>query len=58
MSNNHIIAARISDKDLEFINENYLVFEAEFPDLEFVDFVGLIIDLGVEALKKKRLVDT
>ena len=58
MSNNHIIAARISDKDLKFINENYPVFEAEFPDLEFVDFVGFIVDRGVEALNEKRLVYT
>jgi len=43
---------------MEFINENYPVFEAEFPDLEFVDFIGFIIDRGVEALKEKRLENT
>jgi hypothetical protein len=54
----HLVAARISEKDMEFINENYPVFEAEFPDLEFVDFIGFIIDRGVEALKEKRLENT
>jgi hypothetical protein len=54
----HFVAARISDKDMKFIDENYQIFEAEFPGLEFEDFIGVIIGLGVEALKEKRLVNT
>lgn len=54
----HLVAARILDKDMKFINENYTIFEAKFPDLGFVDFIGFIIDRGVEALKEKRLVNT
>jgi hypothetical protein len=54
----YLIAARISDKDMKFINENYPVFEAKFPDLEFIDFIGFIIDRGVEALKEKRTMNT
>jgi hypothetical protein len=48
----NIVTARVSDKDMKFINENYPVFEAEFPDLEFEDFIGIFIHQGIQAMKR------
>jgi hypothetical protein len=49
----HVVLARVTDTDSAFIDTNYPIFKLKFPDLTFEDFVGVVINAGVEVLKAK-----
>ena len=49
----HVVLARVTDKDSAFIDANYPKFKLEFPDLTFEDFIGVVINVGVEVMKAK-----
>lgn len=50
----HVVLARVTDTDSAFIDKNYPVFKLKFPDLTFEDFIGVVINAGVEVLKAKH----
>lgn len=49
----HVVLARVTDTDSAFIDANYPIFKLKFPDLTFEDFIGVVINAGVEVLKAK-----
>jgi hypothetical protein len=49
----HIISASVSDDDRKFLNANYPGFKENFPNLEFEEFVGMVIHHGIESLKEE-----
>lgn len=50
----HVVLARVTDTDSAFIDKNYPIFKLKFPDLTFEDFIGVVINAGVEVLKTKH----
>jgi hypothetical protein len=54
----HIISTSVSDDDMKFLNANYPVFKENFPNLEFEEFVGMVIHHGIESLKDESLGNT
>jgi hypothetical protein len=47
------ISARVTEKDMEFLNANYSKYKELFPDLDFETYVGVVIHQGIRVLKEE-----
>jgi len=54
----HKISASVSDNDMKFLNANYPEFKELYPNLEFEEFVGIVIHHGIESLKDEYPANT
>jgi hypothetical protein len=48
-----IISARVTNKDMDFLNANYPKYKKLFPGLEFDQYVGVVIHQGIRVLKEE-----
>lgn len=53
-----IISARVTNKDMDFLNANYPKYKKLFPGLEFEQYVGVVIHQGIRVLKEEPLENT
>jgi hypothetical protein len=53
-----IISARVTDKDMKFLNADYPKFRETFPTLSFEEYVGIVIHQGIEVMKDESQANT
>jgi hypothetical protein len=53
-----IISARVTGKDINFLNISYTEFKEHFPTLQFEEYVGIVIHQGLGVIKEESPANT
>jgi hypothetical protein len=53
-----IISASVTEKDNDFLNASYPKYKELYPTLTFEEFVGVVINQGIEAMEDESPANT